>query len=101
METSDLTPQTDASGFRFMFIFLSVGDGPGMVFVPVDDHAKLTDALLALSRSHATLLNSEQLRKVVVIEGHDSAQMYDVATFRWLCGIGPNKNDPNWMGDKL
>lgn len=96
METSDLTPQIDASDFRFAFIFLSVGADPEMVLV--NGNAKLTDTLLDLSRSHADLLNSERLRKVVVIEGYDFAQMYDVATFRWLCGMGPNKNDPNWMG---
>lgn len=39
----------------------------------------------------------EQLRLAVVIIGTEVNQ-YKPEMFKWLCGVGPNPQDPEWMG---
>lgn len=39
----------------------------------------------------------DELRLAVVIVGTE-LQQYKPEVFKWLCGVGPNPQDPNWMG---
>ncbi len=46
------------------------------------------------------LLEQPLMKAVVVIQGYYTARVFDVKTFRWLCGVGPHPEgkDENWMG---
>ena len=61
---------------------------------------RITETLEKVAREQPSALSGTGLQAAVVIEGYDSAQLFSAATFRWLCGVGPDPagKDPNWMG---
>ena len=71
-----------------------------IVTVKISNEQRITEALDQFARLHPAIIADPQLESGVVIDGYDSAQLYSAATFRWLCGVGPDPQgkDPSWMG---
>ena len=98
MQTSDLTPQIDASNIHVVFLF-NAGQAKLASFSH-HGYPALAPVLEQVSRLCPEDLNSPDLCSVVVIDGIQSVRTYTAQTFRWLCGVGPDPagKDPSWMG---
>ena len=94
MSNSEINPKLSP----VRFVAMSANDTVKYLSLPAAP--RITETLEQFASRHPEVLTDTSLEAVVVIEGYHSAQLYSAATFRWLCGVGPDphRKDPNWLG---